>query len=141
MSEFVIVIEADNKRAFAAYSKGLDDLDRVMPQLMLVADERDKAATERYEKAKAEYEAKLLAFRKCRGVFALHEWPIEPWRPALARDYLESVRRNLVHMRDVAAASMGPYRMTEWQVDAMVGWEDGSEVERLKERYLQEESQ
>lgn len=159
MKEFVIVIEADNKRAHAAYLKGLADLDLIWPQLMLHADrvdgQRNAAIEAEDERKRHDLEAYLEALRDHgeavkrweRSVFR-GQRPTPPLRPygigmsyasylgmkdGQRRSY-ESIRAELKHMADVAGAATGPFRMTEHQVRRMVAWEDGSRVEELMRR-------
>lgn len=148
--EFVIVIEADNKRAAAAYRKGLEDLDLVMPQLLAAAATRDEKRNEAHAKAMEEWHAQapVLELDGCwlpskraaaedsyRREVVLHN--IRQPRNFAGREQsaLESVRAELKRMCDIAEAAIGPYRMTEHQVAQMIGWEDGSRVERLKLQY------
>lgn len=167
MSQFVIVIEADNVRARKAYQKGLDDLDRVLPQLLVVAQRQDdEARRKREEKQAKELQEQQKEMDEMREWFkasaALAKWeasscwtrgdrpvvPPEPWHYPRIRYYeyplpehkqsLLSIRSQLKHMLDVAAAAIGPYRMTEHQVARMVEWEDGSEIERLQLAYKDE---
>lgn len=62
-TEFVIVVEVDNKRALAAYTKGLEDLDLVMPQLLAAAQETDRLGVEAIQRRKEESD-RLFAERE-----------------------------------------------------------------------------
>lgn len=153
---FVIVIEADNRRALAAYQKGLADLDLIWPQLMDYAARMDEKRNERIVERRRERE-KIL--REYWAQFDAHEQAVREWersasffrgeRPRFAamRPYLpsaptesvnahrrsyESIRAELQKMANVAGAAIGPYRMTEHQVQTMIAWEDGSRVESIK---------
>lgn len=55
-TQYVIVIEADNKRALAAYLKGLADLDLIWPDLMAAAKAKDDAEEELDRQATAQRE-------------------------------------------------------------------------------------
>jgi len=148
--EFVIVIEADNKRAAAAYRKGLEDLDLVMPQLLAAAATRDETRNEAHAKAMEEWHAQapVLELDSCwlpgkraaaeeRYSWAVLHHNIRKPHNFAGREQaaLESVRAELKRMCDIAEAAIGPYRMTEHQVAEMIGWGDGSRVERLKLQY------
>lgn len=153
MSEFVIVIEADNKRAAAAYQKGLEDLERIWPQIMAYAEAVDSQTMASYERKLEEYkleveegrkrleryEEELRAwenggvFRGARPIYpgiGIYDHPRKPWR--LKKDLYESIRADLQHMANVAGAAIGPFRMTEHQVKMMVAWEDGSKIDKIK---------
>lgn len=158
MSErFIIVIEADNKRAKAAYDKGLADLALVWPQLMTHAGKFDAAEQIKYQKKIAEREAEEKAYWAASEKYQkeLNEWekgsflrgakPIRPLRlfqigllpsdflirPFSLRENYESIRDSLRRMADIAGAAIGPYRMTEYQVTEMIRWEIGSKIESL----------
>lgn len=158
--EFIIVIEADNKRAAAAYRKGLEDLELVMPQLMKVAQERDDAAQAAYDAHLAERleewhaKAPVLELDGCgtsaQKQRARNEWEYKTlmhgfdkpgsldWNCGNRRIHvprLESIRAELKRMADIAEMATGPYRMTEHQVAELIGWESGYRVERLKHEY------
>lgn len=163
MSErFVVVIEVDNKRALAAYKKGLADLDLLWPQLMEHAqkvdgkrkerytadieeyekDEADrKARWERYDRDLKEWTGKAM-FRGPRpespGIYGL-SWSTRPYQPSYLRSTYEGIREDLKRMTDLAGAAVAPYRMTEYQVKEMVGWEDGSRIEQLKAQMASKE--
>jgi hypothetical protein len=170
VDKFVIVVEVDNKRAVAAYSNGLADLDRVMPQLMAAAKERDledqrksEAEQARYDREMADYKAAKQAFYEANRRYLTWlsgspvfrgpqpetpEYPTAPTSPTASwiraisfEAQLERIRSELVHMRDVAQAATAPFRMTEFQVRQMVAWEDGSEVESLQRGYLPSSTQ
>lgn len=153
-TQYVVVLEVDNKRASAAYQKGLSDLVLVWPQLMEHAEkvdslrrakykvqqeerrlrrEKREAAIAAYDRAVKEWEEKMVF----RGPRPSYPWTASDyegidWLPSYRRDSLESIRAELQHMANLAGAAVSPYRMTEHQVRGMVAWEDGSTVEQLK---------
>jgi hypothetical protein len=157
MTDFIIVIDADNKRALAAYQKGLADIERIWPQIEPYASKKD-------EESSREYKVKTDAYEECsrrnmevdrKYYEALESWEktsswcrgsppsrpyteinLPPYRPASILAYYSSIRAELKHMADVAGAALGPFRMTERQVKAMVGWEDGSTIESIKARVV-----
>jgi len=160
--EFVIVIEADNKRAQAAYRKGLEDLDLVLPQLLQVAQEQDAQEQASYDVALAAQmeawhaEAPVLELDSCwlpgqvqrakrnhEHAMRMHEINKPGRYDSLRSDRnkwrvrsLESVRAELQRNYNIASLATGPYRMTEHQVTELIAWEDGSRVEQLKRAYL-----
>lgn len=154
--EFVIVIEADNKRAHAAYTKGLADLDLIWAQLMAhakVVDAASRAMKEAEDRAYVSERELYLrqhdefekAHERWLNASSLFRGP-RPTRPFLPypmpsfsfhridekRLQYESIRSELKRMADLAGAAIGPYRMTEHQVAEMIGWEDGSRIDRIK---------
>jgi len=156
MTDFVIVVEVDNKRAAAAYQKGLDDLDRIWDQLMLYAEQMDAplnavrdAELARLEDDERAFKAYLEDLKRWRTSSIWSSEP-EPQMPAMPRmwshfDFYSkdryrnsyiSVRAELQHLANVAGAAIGPYRMTEHQIREMVGWEDGSRIALMKEKML-----
>ncbi|MFA7291888.1 MAG: hypothetical protein WC023_06525 [Rhodocyclaceae bacterium] len=158
---FIIVIETDHKRALAAYTKGLADLDLFMPQLLEACKAKDEAAIKRYEeqcaardaasKKEDEEHEEFIRQHEALRAWLADSWPRGPrppepkWptyrsglvqrpsAPTLRRDVFQSIRAELVRMRDIAGAAIGPFRMTEGQVTRMVAWENGSRIERLRE--------
>lgn len=151
--DFVIVIEADNKRAHAAYLKGMEELDRIWPQIESAAKNRDAERMAEYESKRAEYEEgeKHDREEKERYWQALNEWNnssswcrgpepryphgsfrLPPYTPYSIFQEYQNIRDELKHMADVSGAAISPYRMTEDQVREMVAWEDGSRIERIK---------
>lgn len=158
---FVIVIEADNRRAHAAYLKGLADLDLIWPQLMHAAAERDavtNAQVDSQEEMQKQEDERFWS--EIEAYTSAHElrkqWerspsffkgpkPSVPFIPPMpptrlpsvlrrdmARMRYESIRAELQCMANLAGAALGPYRMTERQVHEMIAWEDGSIIESLK---------
>lgn len=153
--DFVIVIEADNKRSHAAYLKGLADLELIWPQIVSHATSIDAAEKKILDAEQAQYQQEMAAYEEA---YAKHKEDQKAWEehigffakpkpfftqfppsPPFRSSYLckameryESTRSELKHMADVAGAALGPYRMTEHQVEEMVGWEDGSRIERIK---------
>lgn len=163
MSErFVVVIEVNNQRALAAYKRGLVDLDLLWPQLMEHAqavddkrkerynaavekhenDEADrKARWERYERDLKEWTGKTM-FRGSRPEspdFWGLSWASRPYPPNYLRSTYEGIREDLKRIMDLAGAAVAPYRMTEYQVKEMIGWEDGSRIEQLKAQMASKE--
>lgn len=155
MNNFVIVIEADNKRAHAAYLKGLEDLEIIWPQLMTFALDYDKKQEEKYkewqeeqekidaehEVAMAEYREKVKAWKSSMFRQSIATFPSLPRRPYSPGNFYiphaaqlnyESIKRELKRMADLAGAAIGPFRMTENQVAEMIAWEDGSKIESMK---------
>ena len=153
MDRYVVVVEVDNKRASAAYQKGLADLELIWPQLMEHAESvdaqrraeyekqqeqkcaklaRDEREHEAYRKARREWEEKTI-FRGPAPTYPIrnYDWGID-FPPSYLRDAYESIRAELQHMADLAGAAISAYRMTETQVREMVGWENGSRLEQLK---------
>lgn len=143
----IIVIEVDNKRAAAAYRKGWEDLDRVMPQLLAATQAQDAEVIKQYQQAFAAWGVRKPKAPTVRRSFGRQE-VVEPnyfeqfghlrqrpQRPRLRKGALESVREELKHLLNIAEATTAPYQMTEHQVRKMVAWEDGSEVEYLQRYY------
>ncbi len=170
-SNFVIVIEADNKRAHAAYLKGLVNLDVIWPQIVEYATRRDADTVAELQRREAKMQAEAAARKIERDAAgekfdaAMKDWrdwrpsfwsdsvrPFQPVMPLIffdlpdtasildlmcARrthwaDYFESILRELQGMADLAGVAIGPYRMTEHQVKAMIAWEDGSRIDSIK---------
>lgn len=150
---FVIVIEADNKRAHAAYLKGMADLERIWPQIESASKQSDARRMEKYKEEYAAYEnaEKEDQEEKKRYWENLKEWKnsgswcrgpephyptgsirFPPYAPSSIFNEYKSIRDELKHMADVSGAAVGPYRMTEKQVREMVAWEDGSRIELIK---------
>jgi hypothetical protein len=157
MSEYIVVIEVDNKRAAAAYQKGLADLELIWPQLMERAasidakrradyekrkekaekDDREaRDARQRYETAMEVWRAKSLMFRGpapeypgC-GMLLPSSLYVNP--PSSLRSLYESVRHELQQKFNLAEAAISSFRMPEYEVQRMIAWEDGSRVEGLK---------
>ena len=155
MSNFVIVVEVDNKRAHAAYLKGLAGLDLIWPQIHESARKEDEESNKEelkqldkynremeifkenmaeYQKKLAEWES-LVLFRGQRPSCPIMLPPCRSshYRQSMASVY-KSMRSELKRMADLAGAAIGPYRMTEHQVAEMVGWEDGTKIGRIKAR-------
>lgn len=153
MSEFVIVIEADNKRAHAAYLKGLSDLELIWPQVMEYATLVDERRTAEYERESELYRQSFdkhleEVTRYCEEVAKrekafikgpMPRYPYRSWRlhfappmPSSKVAYFESIKAELKSMADLSGVATGPYRMTERQVKGMIGWEDGSQIEAIK---------
>jgi hypothetical protein len=154
-TQYVVVVEVDNKRALAAYQKGLADLDLIWPQLMEHAQkidaerrktyeaeqtkkrlerEREEAARENYKKQMREWEEKKIF----RGEPPRYPWPSyeglsDYFPPSYLRDSYVSARMELQNMANLAGAAIAPFRMTEGQVHRMVEWENGNAIERMKE--------
>lgn len=158
---FVIVIEADNRRAHAAYLKGLADLDLIWPQLMAHAAEKDAWTNQRIDeeeaKHKREWDVYHAAQRECEEAYkawkessSLFRGPEPRWRYIPApmnfcgiygrrnsqREHYESIRAELKQKANLAGAALGPFRMTEYQVNEMIAWEDGSRIDLLKDQLL-----
>jgi hypothetical protein len=157
-NKFIIVIEADNKRAHAAYTKGLEDLDLLWPQIVEHSTRRDARNQAWYEKELAIYKEQQVKAEQMQAAYdeELKRWrnsmrmsprPVEPPELYMARSYYlrmeplkypphikyyESIRAELKRMADLAGAALGPYRMTEHQVQEMIAWEDGSRIESIK---------
>lgn len=147
MSNFVIVIEACNKRAHAAYTKGLNDLELIWPQIHDYSIRKDQLIAEEEKKEKATFDA-LLAKRRLESQeitrkMSGREDETFRYRPLTSpyelnhsesrtHDYYESLRAELKRMADISGAALGPYRMTETQVVQMIAWEDGSRVDVIK---------
>ena len=155
MSNFVIVVEVDNKRAHAAYLKGLADLDLIWPQLMEHARKEDEESNKEELKQLDKYNREMGIFKENMAEYQkkLAEWESSvlfrglkpsclimppPCRSSYYRQSMESVyesmRSELKRLADLAGAAIGPYRMTEHQVAEMVGWEDGTKIGRIKAR-------
>jgi hypothetical protein len=153
MSNFVIVVEVDNKRAHAAYLKGLADLDLIWPQIHDRARKEDEESSKEELKQLDKYNREMALFKEKMAEYhqKLEDWgssvlfrgpkpscPImlPPCRSSYYRQSMESVyesmRSELKRMADLAGAAIGPYRMTEHQVSEMVGWEDGTQIGRIK---------
>lgn len=150
---FIIVVEVDNKRALAAFSKGLEELNVIWPLIMERArllEEQDEAELEALlapwreeEKAAlARYEKELAAWRaKKRYMFSLAgepPFPPVPTYPTLLPivpirwgNRCEKLRKKLQHMVNIAGAATAPYRMTEGQVSEMIAWENGTRITEI----------
>lgn len=152
---FIIVIDADNSRASAAYQKGLADIERIWPQIESYSKAKDAERNAEYEKKLSVYEAQekknhdayiqysqdmeawLSSSSWCRGSppsRPFNDFCLPPYMPCSIFGKYCSVKADLKHMADVASAAIGPFRMTEHQVDEMVSWEDGSAIDRIKAR-------
>lgn len=155
---FIIVIEADNKRAHAAYVNGLTDLDLIWPQIERHSEKAYKQECERAAKLNVGYEEERARFRADMDAHqeALEKWEQsssffrgerpsmpsrynylvhfhrQPYIPSNPLNYYKSVRAELKRMADLAGAALGPFRMTEQKVAEMIEWEDGSRIERIK---------
>jgi len=153
-ARYVVVVEVDNKRALAAYTKGLADLALIWPQLVEHAESVDFKRRAEYEKRQefkrlkqARRDQDIAAYEK-----AMKEWeekaifrgpmPVYPssgygydidFPPSYLRSHYESIRSELQNMANLAGAAISAYRMTEGRVHEMVAWEDGSKIEKLKE--------
>lgn len=137
MTEFVIVVEVDNKRALAAYRKGLADLDLIWPQVLAGVERMDRSANQKLEA----YEAWSERNRRNQGAYEPPPAHVEAVMRKLRdgsfirnanRDLYISIRDELRNLAGVADVALGPYRMTDRQVREMLGWEDGSRIERIK---------
>lgn len=160
MSQFVIVIEVDNKRAAAAYHRGVFDLELIWPQIekyAAAADHRRSAEEARkeaeYDVARAIYLESMDAYRRSmdawrsrptlfRGRPPRFSVPRPPIPPSMFLSHSESgfyksMRGELHRMANLAQAAQGPFLMTEHQVAAMIAWEDGSRIEQIKARIAQ----
>ncbi len=156
MSEFIIVVDVDNKRASAAYIKGLSDLELIWPQILCYSCKKDKILSESRSQIQDEYDAEMAEYKSKTddysrrfaaynngGFFRGARPPIEyihrPRPPAelfTNRSYCsryESIRAELKRMADLSGAALGPYRMTEMQVGEMIAWEDGSRIDMIKQ--------
>ena len=155
MSNFVIVVEVDNKRAHAAYLKGLADLDLIWPQIHENARKEDEESSKEELKLLDKYNREMALFKEKMTEYhqKLEDWEssvlfrgqkpscpimLPPCRSSYYRQSMESVyesmRSELKRMSDLAGSAIGPYRMTEHQVAEMIGWEDGVQIDRIKAR-------
>lgn len=151
MSEFVIVIEADNKRAAAAYKKGLNDLELIWGQVEAACFPIDEKRRKQKEEENAEHQEKIRlhdeamekyeAWENDRSLFKGPRmyppcYPDLDFRfdffPSGISKY-ESIRDELKRLHIIANAALGPFRMTEYKVIEMAGWEDGSRIEAIKQ--------
>lgn len=150
MAEFVIVIEADNKRAAAAYKKGLDDLELIWGQVEAACLPIDEKRRKQKEEEDAEHQEKVRLYDEAMAKY--DAWksdkslfkgaaPRLPWYPdrlslfyfePSAIDQYQSIRAELKRLYTIAEAALGPFRMTEYKVMEMAGWEDGSRIEQIK---------
>lgn len=158
--EFIIVIEADNKRVHAAYLKGLQDLELIWGQIEVACDAICKASDIEYHRQMEIYAKRVEHYTKIRGEieedFKAHDawrnscsWArgpepkqrhsfflnTMPHRPSKYTDPIkryESIRAELKEMADLAGLAVAPFRMTEHKVKEMLGWEDGSKIEDIK---------
>lgn len=164
-TEFIIVIEADNRRAHAAYLKGLADLDLIWPQLMAYAASIDDPINELINKESDEwtqiqrnkmeefnsYDEAMAIWRKSKKILRgpapsvpspasrhySHGYAFE--HKDRMRSAYESMRAELKRMADLAGAALGPFRMSEDKVAEMISWEDGSKIEYIKQRIQKHE--
>lgn len=120
MGDFAIVIEVDNKRAYAAYSKGLEDLQRIWPQVEMNAAKIDAKEEEQYMERISDWERNLCTRFGC--------FPYK--MPSVLSEH-KSIFDQLKHMKGIAGAAECPYRMTEHQVEDMIAWEDGSKIDDI----------
>lgn len=154
MTEFVIVVEVDNKRARAAYAKGMADLDLIWPQLMASAERIDdvrrtaaeerkakrKAEAEKYKREVAEWEnaCSWLRGEKPSMPLSLYygQYPADyfDWHHTTQRQVYESIRDELRQKFNLADCATQAFRMTEDQVTEMVKWENGTRIDALKNR-------
>jgi hypothetical protein len=158
MTNYVIVI-VDNKRALAAYQKGMDDLDLIWPQIEAYCKEVDEPVQKQFEaemkalheinvahtKEVEEYRRlmKIYEQQSSRTFLPFDRKPIKPTYPHypvlrtpdlpfLWMKRFKSIRAELKHMHGLAGAAITPYRMTETRVNEMIRWEDGSEIDEIK---------
>lgn len=140
---YVIVIDVDNVRATAAFKKGMEDLDRLWGQLVVYCANKQAIAKEKYDKEKLKYDVDYEAYQL--EMKAYRDWsysmkgsvpnlPMFPYVPPTPRHPIrgyESVKAQLEHMYNVASSAIGPYRMTEHQVEEMIGWENGKTIDGI----------
>ncbi|MFK3738967.1 hypothetical protein [Massilia sp. TN1-12] len=161
---YVIVIEVDNKRALAAYDKGLEDLNAIWPELMEFAQAKDRKRTEERKAKEAARELEMQRYQNAIDEYCLAKAEFQQWestsplwrgaRPKVPRypDYprlhayegmfacysdegsYDQMRRSLQRKRDLAAAALAPFKMTENDVASMIDWETGHTVSLIKER-------
>lgn len=123
--------------------------------VMATYDEQHRAYKERYDKSKAIYDAQIKAYDEKRAQwestknnFFSGDKPTRPrmesgWMdlsspryPRVSNDeihkqYYESIKEELTNKYNLADAAIGPFRMTEGDVQRMIAWEDGSKVAAL----------
>lgn len=149
---YIIVVDVDNVRAAKAFRKGYEDLLRLWPQIeavnLITSEARrkeDEEEAERYRKEKEQFDKEMKAYLEWKPSF-FNPRPTMPLPVHSSRWYYrsintnynwflsnyESVRDDLKHCLNVAEAAVGPYRMSEHQVQAMVEWEDGSRIDAIK---------
>ncbi len=161
--KFIIVIEADNKRAHAAYLKGLKDLEVIWPQIVAFCEEehaenlaqyaeqqkiRDKKYTQ-LKQISDEYERQLTHWQNsstwCRGPRPIGPYPCSIMDDIWAYFYASptnniskylSIRAELQDMANLAGCAISSFRMTEYKVKEMIKWEDGSRIEEIKQECL-----
>lgn len=150
---FVIVVEVDNKRALAAFSKGLEELNVIWPLVMERARNRDEERQAKYLEEMARWEA---AEHEIRASYfkAMDEWRarhsgffgsigrepqpeprlngVRPLKPDFNLvHHCQNLRNKLEHMVNIAGAATAPYRMTEAQVSEMIAWENGTRITEI----------
>lgn len=149
MSDFIIVVEVCNKRALAAYTKGLESLNLIWPQLAVHAARMDLKADEQYRILDAHVK-KVQAEARLRSRDLDYDLPRHREPSPIVREdrvmkfrgseYIQnayiarykSIYDDLKHMADVAGVALGPYRITGAQVSEMIGWESGTRIQELK---------
>lgn len=150
---FVIVVEVDHLRARAAYSKGLQDLEQIWPAVMEYAAKTDDFARQKKEEQKkreAEEDAKYNAafaqyldnLKAWESSFIKGRYPMAPFNPAIYRPYglwevntassYQSIKTSLTTKLNLAEAAQGPFKMTEYDVAEMIGWENGTRIDGIK---------
>ena len=159
---YIIVIEVDNKRAAFAYQTGRRDLEAAWPRLIAGATAMDKAVDDEHEARMATYQAELADWVKLKDehdnaevprkhLFSAWSRPKLPKKPlpsAPIRPYsyprtskvsaLYKIRRDLIHMVNVATIAVAPFRITEWALETMLKWERGEHVQDLLDTYATE---
>ena len=163
--EHVIVIEVDNKRAAAAYQKGLEELDLIWGQLEAWAVGMKKKQEEDYEKKLAEwdrkkerldakekevwvrrwwsfglkiYDADASLWNATKDNYLAHIWPDPSFIDHVKE--INSLRQELVDMKTLSQVAIAPLRITKQKVKEMVAWENGERIDLIKRKIEQLEA-
>lgn len=120
-TEYVIVLEVDNKDAVAKYTEGLRGLDAIWDRVIKEAERLDKVDFERWE---TEYRANIGRPYLC--------WPKAYSTHVLDR---KAERAHLIHKLDISKTAISPFKMAEGDVSLMNRWGDGSRVTELIKQY------
>ena len=135
---YVIVLEVDNVRAAKAYAKGLADLDEIYDQLLIKAAQRDAERNALMEAEKAVQAAKEAYYESIGKLIHFSDRPFHFMFPYKSRSVfcVQDIRLQLEGKKKMAEMAISSFRLTESDVHMMIRWEDGSEVEYLKDIYL-----
>lgn len=133
-TQFVIVIEVDNKDAARKYAEGLRGLEAIWDRIMKEAERRDAATEESNAVAIEKYNEEVSAYLKRASLFA--PFPRGPnFMGADEVSMRKAERRELEQKLGLAKTAISPFRMAEGDVSLMNCWGDGSRVTELMKEY------